>query len=298
MMHHTLHPDRHTPQRRGLTLVEIVVVLALITALIVMTMPLFRALTGSRSVEGAQTRLAGFLGQARAEAIKRQGVAGVLFLREPSTGRLVAAIVQGHQDRGALELELAEPPRDFLLLPAGVTVQLLYHRQPGYEINGFQQKWVGLNPFELNGMDSTPVGGAILFNGRGHLIVRDYHLRMWTRNDTEIVGSRLGALLLGIDRKDQFWATPPLQDYSYRFYPQAGTSPQTIPIRSSLALTFIDSTLFHNLFGTDAERDLSEWDGEEAKEKWIGGRETDTQLHAHSIPLIVNRYSGALTRSQ
>jgi prepilin-type N-terminal cleavage/methylation domain-containing protein len=79
--------------RRGFTLTEIMVVVVIIVLLIGMALPVFHALTGSRSEAGARNAIAATLGRARADAIGLDQTIGVAFVYNPSTQKSYLAEV-------------------------------------------------------------------------------------------------------------------------------------------------------------------------------------------------------------
>jgi type II secretory pathway pseudopilin PulG len=81
------------------TLTEIMVVIVIIVLMLAMAMPVFRAMTGSRSEEAASNQIAGMLGRTRNEAIGVQQNRGLAFFTD-SAGRCQTAIVQRESDIG------------------------------------------------------------------------------------------------------------------------------------------------------------------------------------------------------
>jgi prepilin-type N-terminal cleavage/methylation domain-containing protein len=86
-------------KQRAFTLTEIMVVIVIIVLMLGMALPVFRAMNGSRSQEGASNQISAFLGRARSEAIGLQQVRGVAFFPD-STGQYVMALVRRLQDSG------------------------------------------------------------------------------------------------------------------------------------------------------------------------------------------------------
>ena len=79
------HRFRHRPTARptacrgGFTLVEILIAVSIIVLMIGLTLPAFRAITGSRSTEGATNQVTSMLAQVRSDAIGTQQPHGVAF---------------------------------------------------------------------------------------------------------------------------------------------------------------------------------------------------------------------------
>lgn len=78
---------------RGFTLIEILVVLGIVTLVAALGVPVYNALSGTRSIEAAQNQVSAYLGQARTIAINEGKSAGVLFYVDPATERTAMAIV-------------------------------------------------------------------------------------------------------------------------------------------------------------------------------------------------------------
>jgi type II secretory pathway pseudopilin PulG len=83
-----------SPRRRAFTLIEVLVVMGIIILLVVLALPAFRFITGSRSSEAATNQIAAALSVARAQAIGVQDTRGVAIYRDPDNDRSVAAIVE------------------------------------------------------------------------------------------------------------------------------------------------------------------------------------------------------------
>lgn len=81
-------------RRRAFTLIEVLVVMGIIILLVVMALPAFRFITGSRSSEAATNQIAAALSVARAQAIGVQDTRGVAIYRDPSNDRSIVAIIE------------------------------------------------------------------------------------------------------------------------------------------------------------------------------------------------------------
>src|SRR5687768_5966656 len=80
---------------RAFTLVEMLIVIGLILLIILIALPAFNAMTGSRSLESAQNQISALLNRARMEAIGLQEHRGLLFYIDPTTQRITCALVAG-----------------------------------------------------------------------------------------------------------------------------------------------------------------------------------------------------------
>jgi Tfp pilus assembly protein FimT len=72
-------------RRRAYTLIEILIVAVIIVLMLGMALPVFRAITGSRSEAGASNIIASMLGRARTDAIGLDRFIGVAVIYNPNT---------------------------------------------------------------------------------------------------------------------------------------------------------------------------------------------------------------------
>lgn len=87
---------RSTPSPRragGFTLTEILVTISVIVVILAAAVPLFRFITGTRSVDAAQGQVAAMVAQARARALNDGVYTGVIFYLDRQTDRTVMALV-------------------------------------------------------------------------------------------------------------------------------------------------------------------------------------------------------------
>ncbi len=110
---HSAFGIRHS----AFTLIEILVVLGIVTLIAALGVPVYNALSGSRSVEAAQNQVAAYIGQARTIAINEGKTAGVLFYVDPATERTAMAIVLV----GDTTLEDPDPYEKYKAWMPGVT---------------------------------------------------------------------------------------------------------------------------------------------------------------------------------
>lgn len=80
--------------RRGFTLIELLVAMGIIVLLIVLALPAFNFITGSRSGESAGNQLSAALGIARAQAVGLQQTRGVAVFYDPDADRSTAVLVE------------------------------------------------------------------------------------------------------------------------------------------------------------------------------------------------------------
>ncbi|HYO08441.1 MAG TPA: prepilin-type N-terminal cleavage/methylation domain-containing protein [Tepidisphaeraceae bacterium] len=100
-------PPSSLPLRRGFTLTEILIVIALIVLVIALAVPALSFITGNRSVDAGENLVSAMLSRARGEALRTHRVAGVAFFRDPATERTAMAIVVPAADRSNAS---TEPP--------------------------------------------------------------------------------------------------------------------------------------------------------------------------------------------
>ena len=146
---------RRSFTRRGFTLTEVLIVVALILLVITLAIPAFNAISGGRSVDAAQNQIAAALARARQDAMGIQEPRGILFFYDVDTGRAVLAEVYYHRLRErSVQLELL-PDREEMQLPVGVGCQVLPRG---------------------DGTATLPMPrvGVIMFDGQGRVTTRPY----------------------------------------------------------------------------------------------------------------------------
>ena len=91
------HSFRSPPAGRGgFTLIELLVVMGIIVIIAAVSMPAFRFITGSRSVDSGQNVVNAMMGRARTQALTSLGTkyCGVFFFVDPRNDRTTLALVQ------------------------------------------------------------------------------------------------------------------------------------------------------------------------------------------------------------
>src|SRR5436305_14433708 len=78
---------RNSFRRRGFSLTEILIVIALIVLMLALALPAFNFITGGKSIDGAMDQISAFLSRARTAAVGLQEVPGVMFYIDPKTDR-------------------------------------------------------------------------------------------------------------------------------------------------------------------------------------------------------------------
>ena len=100
---HPLTARRPLPTAPAFTLIELLIVLAIITVVVALGIPLFGALTGAKSVEAGQNVVSATIGAARTTAVNEGKFAGVLFYIDPATERTAMSLVIVNDPRSGLE---------------------------------------------------------------------------------------------------------------------------------------------------------------------------------------------------
>lgn len=291
--------QKHRPSRPGFTLIELMVVMAIIVLLLGLSLPAFNLIRGSRSVESAQNQLSALIARARNEAIGKQKPVGVMFFLDPATKRVTGALVrqvsvgQINTTGGVVLLDLDESkPTDFLALPDGVSLQVL--DDPEFKTMK-DDRYIGFNTQYLAGTNSgslnaTPkplealYSGCILFDGNGQLISKLFAYQTRTNSGAP---SPLGQLFFGSGD------TPPSNMIA--LVPAARVADPVM--KSSIGLALFDGptyqTKFSNIATSDAEipngGTVAMNDAEDLKEQWIND---------NALILLVNRYNGTLVKGE
>ena len=280
--------------RRGFTLIEMLIVIAIMLLAMTLAVPAFRALSGSKSEGSAQNQLSALLGRVRTEAIGLQQVEGVLFYIDPATDRVTCAQVQIVDNLNGIQMLDLVPDRDTVSLPAGVRLQTLHDIAPpgsssvGLTADLFQNdRYLGFNSIANNTTtnysgNTTALGGVILFDGQGHLIsnerygFRFRHVPPPNPSPGDVLRkSAMGQLAFGTA------ATPIPNDWPT-------TTGGTNYLRSQSGFVLFDQETFQNAGGTDADNSPSA-SAEVNEEQW---------LDTNATPIFINRYNGTLIRAE
>src|SRR5580658_7997487 len=157
---------------RAFTLIEMLVVIAIIVGVLAMTVPLVGVLNGNRSVEAGFNLVAASLEHARELAVYDQTTTGAFFSIDPATGRTAIQYVQVPTSSALPNLDFAPcglssatlPPfasEDTVLLPPGVGVRVLNDNTRG---------GVTAN------LDRYLATGAIFFDPNGQVVYLNYQV--------------------------------------------------------------------------------------------------------------------------
>ena len=301
----------------GFTLVELLIVLAIIVLVAAIAVPSFRAMTGARSTEAVHNQLSALLGRARADAVAVQKVHGVAFFLDPAgTGRVQAYVVREVQrpanaeavdDEAGVDVYLdLMADRDPLLMPDGVGLQMV--DDADVDVNDVDNPnddvrqddaYVGFNTVAVNGVDVT-FGGAILFDGYGRVVGRRFAYSCYQEVPDPPAGiDKVPSTFAEVWRmtitgaSDNLvpWVEPP---------PSADTGTDPLPLRSQFGFVAYDAEAFANSTtsgGTaftagdpQLEATPGDYDPDELEEeRWIDD---------NAVPELVNRNNGTLVRGE
>lgn len=275
----------------GFTLIEMLVVMGIIVLALAMAIPTIRYLTGSKSEQSAENVVAAMLARARSDAIGLQQPMGVLFAIDNASDRDVVMEVQqtiqpNDPGGGVVYLDIV-PNRDNLLLPPGIRVWTIKDTYtsglkdpfPNYRYLGYNDSTYASGAT----MDKLRLGGVILFDGQGNLLVVPYGFR-WAISSAS--GTTFTPLSQGA------YTTP---SSSPLVWPSAsaGAVP-LIYLRSQVGFVLVDRETFQNQERQLPTPPATNFDGNQTG----GNVALDPWLDVNTTPLLVNRYNGTLTRAE
>ncbi len=271
--------------RSGFSLVEILIVIALIVLLLAMALPAFNFITGSHSTGGAENQISAMLARARTEAVGLQEPRGIMFYQDPVTQRVMIVLVKQVPTPipapGGLTVDyyIDTLDEDHIALPRGVAVEVI-RSGTTYDAKGVQNSdgFTGFNQFDTdhnNSPDTIAVGGFIMFDAFGRLASVRCGLAMKDNYGTMTAMNKLIAL------KNPDGTIPQLPHY------------QPLLRDSGVGVLIFDEDNYKGAMGQDALQDLT-YQGipytaaqEGTREKWI---------QDNAEPVLVNRYNGTLVK--
>lgn len=275
------------PLATAFSLVELLIVVAIIVLLIGLSVPALNLIRGTRSLDSAENQVSAMLGVARVEAIGRQQHRGVMFYYDPVNEVIKLALVQeadppsGVTTDVDLFLDLADA--DALSLPKGVGAQIV--DDPG--TTAPNDRFIGYNDTIANpsptANTSILYGGVILFDRRGQLASKRYAFK--TKN-TNLIATSMGNLMFATsDALLMPLAVAPVDPYAH--WP-------LVP-RSQVGLILFDLDAFrageYNMEDLQIVNPTGTYNPspEQAEEAW---------LDQNGVPLLVNRYNGTLIKGE
>ena len=287
------------------------IVIAVIVLAISLAVPAIRSLTGSRSQAAGQNVISAFLSRARAEAIGLQRVQGVLFFIDPATDRVnMAQVVQSPNEgsrfdaAGVTYLDLTAD-RDVVALPPGIRLQMLKDsasRNGNFTAQLFSaERYLGFNQtfstlYPIVNPVQTPLGGVILFDAEGRLIVRQYGFRYANypvnaagQYSSTSVPTPLGLLAFQAAPDPALAARAANQNSG--IWPTAQQSfSQGQVLRSQIGFVLFDREAFRTQTGTNGAN-FTDANG-------TIGTDKNNWLDQNATPILVNRYNGTLLRAE
>src|SRR6185312_4246096 len=274
--------------RRAFTLIEMLVVMAVIVLAVTMAIPAIKFLTGSRSQESADNTLSSYISFTRNDAMGLQQIRGVMLFLDDDDHVKCAEVMQVPSSGiagavpGVVYLDTV-PDRDTLSMPGGIRVWTLKDQPlqgsgltdpyPRCTYLGFNNEYVGGSVAnEKNG--AARIGGVILFGPDGRLVTVRYGFSFTQLSGSGTVLSGLGTLVC------QQGTTPPP-------WP---TGSSTAALYSQIGLVMCDKEEMYTglVQGAEGESDITTG--------------TDTTINpyfaTHTTPSFVNRYSGTLMQAE
>ena len=278
--------------RTGFTLVEMLVVIAIIVLAMTLAIPAIRSLTGSRSVEASENAITSYIGQIRAEAIGQQQIEGVMFLLDTVTDRVMCVPVHdvtapgdnpsGNGDTLCYFLDLIRD-RDPFYLPNGIRLFVAKDGPPpntgffSYTDAFPSYRYLGPNFYPVGGSDPNatvyPIG-VILFGADGKLVVTEYGLRLHYGSNPSLLTQLM-------------YSGNPASNNAPADWPAVGQH-KTHYLASQIGFVLVDKESF--LGGGAGFLDHDNPPGNEVA--------VDAWLDANASPIIVNRYDGTLMRAE
>lgn len=263
---------------RAFTLTELLVAISIFVLLLAMSMPVFRTLTGSRSIEQSTNIVSAVLGRTRTDAIGLQQYRGVMFYLDANTGRVAMATM----------IETQLQPAVGNIFPAPLpTVEMWF------DLDGNVDPVLLPSGIGLEAVTNAPVNAG-LRTANGYLGYMLPNANMIQRPGPCVIFTPDGRLFTGvpgmvvrngaINNTDMgnfiFTGVAPTQGYNWG--------------AASVGLCIFESEPYLTQFPfnttTDAWVDDAGYAANErAKETWLDNNAT---------PFILNRYNGTLIKGE
>ncbi|HEX3355964.1 MAG TPA: prepilin-type N-terminal cleavage/methylation domain-containing protein [Tepidisphaeraceae bacterium] len=274
--------------RKGFSLTEVLIVIALIVLILAMALPAFNFITGGRSVDAATNQVSAMLSRARTEALGLQEIRGVMFYIDPVTNREMMTLVKESPSKGSFDNDPStgtnpdvdvwldvNSDEDHIPMPKGIGIQVT---NDDTNIALQPDRYIGFN---VNTVQNTiPIGGVILFDGYGRLANKHYGFRMTNVNAQHGAPSGMAQLLIPTVMNN---TTPDATDFCQLAKPNA-------PL-SSFGFVLFEEDLMKDKFGegyaSDPTYSGANYTTESGEEKW---------LDENATAVLINRYNGTLVR--
>jgi prepilin-type N-terminal cleavage/methylation domain-containing protein len=277
-------------QSKGFTLTELLIAIAIFVVMLAMAMPVFRTLTGSRSIEQGTNIISAKLGHVRNQAMGLEQYGGVMFYLDSDSDRIaMVTLVQS-----SIEPAFYYPPPgpfvpvpdvwfdidptvDPVLLPQGIGLQTMVNAPLGGAGQRLGNGYIGFGAPFAPGVNHR-MGGCIIFGPDGRLFT-----------GTPGVALRSGTTTTAIKK--------------FMFGTDLDFPPASLPFdglnwaSTAIAMCLFESEPYATQFGGVAAGGTDAWAdpqssytaNERAKENW---------LDANATPLLINRYNGTLIKGE
>jgi prepilin-type N-terminal cleavage/methylation domain-containing protein len=272
-------PSPSSLHRSAFTLTELMIAIAIFVLLLAVAVPLFRTITGTRSIAAGTNVLSATLNRVRMEAIGFQQHRGVMFYLDQNTGRVgMITVAEAAAPTGAVNLgALADVWFDVVgdaegaLLPAGIGLE------GQLSVASLGNRYIGFNP------------SRNLFTNALIPSVNRYGCIMAFTPE--------GRLFLGTPGTVWWTGTAPTNTSDFLFGPgqtlaslaNLTGSSQFVPI---MCLSMFESDEFLTQFAGSSDAWQDDWmmmANEVAKETWLNNNAT---------PFLTNRYNGTLIKAE
>jgi prepilin-type N-terminal cleavage/methylation domain-containing protein len=151
---------RRASVRGAFTLVELLIVIAIVLIVLSVALPMFNVINDSHSIEGARNKMSAMLARSRSQAIGLYRLVGVAFFRDTATDRYVMRQVAFLDPNNPTSIDFTPDSDDETLAP-GVAVQVLHNAvKPAGSSPPFVERYVSM--------------GVIMFDGQGILATVPY----------------------------------------------------------------------------------------------------------------------------
>jgi len=216
----TLHEGGgKSDRRRGFTLIELMIVIAIIVGVLALSVPVIRSLEGNRSVDAGYNKLAAALGHARQLALYYRAPAGIVIYKDTLNGTNLIDIAFVTQEKNIASVVLAQnvwksppnnnkplpqddrymdiiPGEEILTMPPGVGIQVVTNPAILQQTKGVQPNPVKyLAPLPTVGTDLGDrylTLGIILFDENGQLAQSAQYFIRDGSSMTTTLGGNLG----------------------------------------------------------------------------------------------------------
>lgn len=286
--------------RRAFTLTELLIVIALIILFVLLALPAFNLINGSRSIAGASNQVAAMLGRARGEALGLQQIRGVGVFIDAANRRSVACIV--HQP--------------FLESPSTLIDPNLYSTTYNYPAGSYMIKngqYLSLNGTGSYQCDQWVIDAEAdtdllpLSSGIGAQLVNDSN--PYTNAGVLIASNRyvnFGAILFDstgqlVSKRISFskngligTAAGLAENIPYPYAPPNFMQKTGVMVYSQFGLVLNDVNAYTGAGGSLAAQSIFS-----SNPSYSGPEQTqESWLDSNATPLLVNRYNGTLVKAE